>query len=156
MFRSRNNRPETIPAETGNGMVKEYAIDIDEYGHKELVEVGERNVYEEIQEYKDITSIENIITKCMQGDTSVLNAAHGQYFDATEMPRSLAEAQQIMNVVRNEFYTLPAETRNKFNNAPEEYIAAYGSEDFYTKLGINPIDTVAGDAKVTESEATSE
>lgn len=137
MFKSRMNRPETVPAATGTEYDKTYEVVIDEYGHKDLVETGETNRFEAIQQYASQCDIKNIIERAMAGDTSGLYAKQGQYLDVTDMPKNLAEAQQAMLKIKNEFYGLTTDIRNKFNNSVDEYIASFGSEEWLKK--INPI-----------------
>ena len=134
-FFTRFERGNTFPAPTGNEFDKTYQIKIDKLGHKSLACTGKTNRYEKIQEFKDECLIENILIRATT-DPSVLNARIGSYFDASEMPKTLAEFQQLYIDTINEFNQLPLETRKLFNNSPEQYVAEYGSKEFGEKLGL--------------------
>ena len=69
-------------------------------------------------------------------DPNILNKRQGLYFDSTSMPKTFAEAQNAILALNQEFEKLPAEIKNKFNNSPEQYIAAYGSKEWGDKMGI--------------------
>lgn len=51
------------------------------------------------------------------------------------MPKSLAEAQNMIVGIRQEFYELPIEVREKFNNSPEQYVAQYGTKSWIEATG---------------------
>lgn len=69
-------------------------------------------------------------------DPSILEKHKGSYFDATDMPRTLAEAQNKIIAVKQEFEKLPVEVRAKFDHSPEKYVQQYGSEEWGKALGI--------------------
>ena len=121
MFNSRTNKPKTIPAPTGNKFANEYSMQIDEKGHKILKKVGETNVYEKIQAGLEDTLIENILTRAAMGDTNALNRIQGNYIDCTEMPKTLAEAQNRILLLKSEFDGLPVELRREYNFSAEDY-----------------------------------
>lgn len=134
-FLSRYKRGKTFPVPTGTEFDKTYQVKIDKFGHKSLTCTGKTNRYEVIQSHKDECDIQNILTRAST-DPSILNKRPGQYFDATNMPKTLAEFQQIYIDTVNEFNQLPLETRKLFNNSVEQYVAEYGSDDFNEKLGL--------------------
>lgn len=129
------DRPETIATETGTPFDKTYTMVLDKAGHKHLKCTGETNRYEKIQSHLDECLVENIIAKATM-DPSILNKRQGLYFDSTSMPRTLAEAQNAILALNQEFEKLPAEMKQKFNNSPEQYIAEYGSKQWGDKLGL--------------------
>ena len=47
--------------------------------------------------------------------------------------------------LENKFKQLPQEIRNKFNNSEEEFVAEFGSKDFYEKMGIPTENAPKGD-----------
>lgn len=121
--------------EIGSKFRDTYEYAIDEKGHKTLVKTGEENIYSKIQEGLESTKIENILQRAMMGDPEALNRKKGDYLDCTEMPKTLAEAQNTIIKLRNEFNSLPVETRRQFDMSPEKYIQQYGSEAWATALG---------------------
>lgn len=134
-FKSMYDRPDTIPAGAGTEYDKTYTMILDKNGIKHLKCTGETNRYKKIQSHLDECLVENIIAKATM-DPSVLNKKQGLYFDSTSMPKTLAEAQNAILALNQEFEKLPAEMKQKFNNSPEQYIAEYGSKEWGDKLGI--------------------
>ena len=134
-FKSMFDRPETIPCETGTEFDKTYTMIIDEYGHKELKCTGETNRYAKIQSHLDEVLVENILAKATL-DPSILNKKEGLYFDSTSMPKTLAEAQNAILALNQEFEKLPVEIKQKFDNSAEKYVAQYGSKEWGDKMGI--------------------
>ena len=112
-----------------------YEVHIDEHGHKTLHESGKEDQYAKIQEHAESCEIENIIARYNMGDKEVLNKVKGQYADITEMPTSLAEAQNKILAIKNEFYKLPIDVRREFGMSPEAYVQQYGSSQWATKMG---------------------
>lgn len=134
-FKSMYDRPETIPCETGTRYDKTYTMIIDEHGHKDLKCTGETDRYAKIQSHLEEVLIENILAKATL-DPTILNKREGLYFDSTSMPKTLAEAQNAILALNQEFEKLPAEIKQKFDNSAEKYIAAYGSKEWGDKMGI--------------------
>ena len=118
-FKSMYDRPETIASSTGTKYDKTYTMIIDKNGIKHLKCTGETNRYAKIQSHLDECLVENILAKATM-DPSVLNKKEGLYFDSTSMPKTLAEAQNAILALNQEF----------------ENVAAYGSKEWGEKLGI--------------------
>lgn len=136
---SRFNRPDTIEAPAGTWTEPEYQETIDENGHLSLIQTGETPTYEIIQASLEETKIENIMQRATMGDPTALAATAGAYVDTTNMPTSLAEMQQAIINVRNEFERLPLDIRLQFDQSPEKYISMYGSEDWAKIMGYEKI-----------------
>lgn len=141
-------RAETIPAPTGTAFDNVYTMKVDKEGRKYLEKTGETNRYEMIQAQAEEADIANILAKATY-DPSVLEQRAAQYFDATNMPKTLAEAQTKILEVQQEFYKLPIEQRNKFNNSIEKYVASYGTKEWAEALDITA-------PKVAEKEIVKE
>lgn len=94
----------------------------DEYGYSEvggrmvLTKTGETNRYEQIQQVIPETSLTNIINRLMKGDKSAIGDVVGSFVDATKMPKTLMEAQNIMLFSERYFDSLPVDARNKYQN----------------------------------------
>lgn len=151
-FYSRSKKRPTEAAEPGNEWHQEYRMAIDLTGHKYLEEDGKTNIYDKIQESLEETKIENIIRRAVGGDESALAVMHGTYMDTTNMPKSLAEMQQAIITATEEFYKLPIEIRQKFDQSPEQFIAEYGSEEWTKKL--TPKETLKTQTENTEGGKT--
>lgn len=132
---SRFDRPDANPSPAGTATEPEYTEYVDENGHLSLKKTGEKPVYEMIQASLEETKIENIIRRATLGDPTALNNSIGAYLDTTEMPTSLAEMQDTIIRVKNEFEKLPLETRLKFDQSPEQYVQLYGTEKWLDIMG---------------------
>lgn len=109
---------------------------IDENCHKVIVEDTPVDIYTSIQAYKEETDIHNIVARAILGDTSALNVRMGQYMDLTEMPETLAQAQNLINSMKEQFEKLPVDIRAKFDHSAEIYVAEYGGETWAEKMGL--------------------
>ena len=56
------------------------------------------------------------------------------YVDATVMPKSLMEAENLVLIAKQEFETMPLEVKRLFDNSPEKYVEEMGTELFTNKM----------------------
>ena len=126
-------RPKTIPVNPGDHFLNEYQEKITKDG-KELVEVGKRNIWDMIQADLEQSKIENILKAVAMGDLSALQQREAIYCDATEFPKNLMEAQNLVIKAQDEFKTFPKEVRDLFHDNPYEYISEMGTESFLEKM----------------------
>lgn len=131
---SRFNPRPNEGTETGNKKAKTYRESISIEGVKNLVMDSEVDTYEAIQAYKDECDIKNIIARAAAGDETALNQRITEYLDTTTMPRTLAEAQNMVIKAKQEFKKLPLNIREKFNHSPEQFIAELGTEEWTKKI----------------------
>lgn len=99
-------------------------------GSLELVKSGQTNIYEMIQKDAESCDIKNILHAVAMGDLSALKQREATYCDATTMPKSLMEAQNLAIRMKDEFYKMPVEVRKEFGNDPERYVSLMGTEEF--------------------------
>lgn len=125
IFRNRQSESNTIPCPSGEKEETTFTMTIDKEGHKSIKIDGKTNIYERIQSHAEECDIYNILNRAMNGDQTALNARSGQYIDTIGMPKTLAEAQQLIINIRHDFEKLPKEERLKYNNSPEEYVAHF-------------------------------
>lgn len=149
VYYSRNQRRERTYAPTGDGTEPKMEMKIDEYGHKELEQVGTTNLYEKIQLSAEDCNIENILARAGQGDLTAFTGSK-IYADVTDQPKNLADAQRKIQAIQNEFNSLPIEVRAKYNHSVSEYVAAYGSEEWAKNLGLIKDDS--NETKIKETE----
>lgn len=136
VFRTRRSAQDRRHAPSGEKLRKEYTITIDDNGHKVLQQTGYTNQYGLIQENLENTLIETILDRAAMGDPEALERANTQYMDTTKMPKSLAEAQNKVLEIRQEFYKMPVEIRQKFDHSPEKFIQQYGSKEWADAVGL--------------------
>lgn len=136
----------------------------DDEGKKELILDEEIDRDAEIQSFLEETKIENIIRRATF-DPEVAQSlgatlGDGEPIDYTEMPKTLAEAQNLMIQAEQTWDKLPSETKQKFDNDVDKFIHDYGTTEWAKKLGIlteNPPETNTNPKvetdKVTKKEA---
>lgn len=135
MIRTKFTERKRYYTPTGSKFLNIYQEEISKKtGKKELVKTGETDMYKMIQQDLEQSKIEYIIHKLAIGDLSVLKQADITYVDATEMPKTLMEMQNIVVKAKEEFNKFPAEVRKEFNNSPEQYVSEMGTDDFYKKM----------------------
>lgn len=119
-------------------------------GRRKLLKDNPKPIYEMIQAHREQCEIERIVKRALEGDMSVLNAIEGQYLDITGAPSSLAQAQQIIINAKRDFDALDPETKKKFENNVEIFIAEAGSKEWCDKLGIT--ERIERDAKAKQAQ----
>ena len=134
-FVSRLTKRPRYYTDPGSRISNDYQIEIDKRGHKSLHKVGEHDIWEEIQSYKEECSIDNILARAAAGDPNALNQRKGFYADITDTPKSLAEAQNNILKLKQGFEKLPAEIRDKFDNSKEKFVMEFGSQTWIDKMG---------------------
>lgn len=125
----------SIPS--GQETEAKYEYKINKHGQKKLEIVGEVNVYEQIQTYAEENKLENIMARCIAGDTSVLRP-DGIYGDITNLPTNLIEARQAMQNLENTWNSVPQDIKNKYNNSLDEFIAKSNTEEWQKDMGLIP------------------
>lgn len=164
IFRNRTSKTERYYAPAGSKMHKLYQIEIDKRGHKTLHEAGEKNLWEEIQSYKEECSIDNILARAAAGDINAMNQRKGFYADITDSPKTLAEAQNNILKLKQGFEKLPADIREKFDNSKERFVMLFGSDEWYNAMGFKNekadqtgnIDFVPGTSEASDQILTPE
>lgn len=127
--------PEKKDSEAGSRYLNTYQEEINkETGKKHLVKNGETDIYAMIQEDLEQSKIENILQRVAMGDIKALNQKETLYIDATNMPKTLMEAQNVVLKAKQEFEKLPLEVRKEFDNSAEKYISEMGTEEFNKKM----------------------
>ena len=108
-------------------------------GTRILVADVKKPTWDIIQSHKEECLIENILKRCLEGDMAALEAVKGTYTDITNAPSSLAEAQQIVIRMKQEWDKLPKDVRKEFDYNVEKYIAEFGSEEWAEKTGVKAL-----------------
>lgn len=127
--------PEKKKTNGGRRFLNTYQEEINkETGKKHLVKSGETNIYAMIQEDLEDSKIENILKRAAMGDLKALNQRETLYVDATNMPKTLMEAQNVVLKAKQEFERLPLEVRKEFDNSAEKYVSEMGTKEFMEKM----------------------
>lgn len=123
LFFSRSNRPTTLPCTCGSFESVLYQEVTDVEGKKVLKEVGKENTFDFIQASKDECDIYRLLERFQNGDINALNRRQGQFIDATVLPSTLAEVQNIINNATSDFFSLPKEVQKNFGSV-DAYISS--------------------------------
>lgn len=127
-------RPDPITTPSGDEFLEVFQEEFDKSGKKELVMIGKTNIYDKIQEGKENTEIAHILERIALGDLSVLRSQEPQYIDATTLPKTLMEANNIVLKARQEFEKMPKEVREKFDYSADEYVNTMGTKEWLDKM----------------------
>lgn len=124
---------------TNNGSPEEtiLALRIGEHGEEEFYEKGKTNLYEKIQMFKDECDIEQILLRCTeQNDLGLLNQRNPLYVDFSEFPDNMIESYNKIKDAEDIFNNLPLETKAKFDNNFNVFLAKFGTKEFMKALGL--------------------
>lgn len=130
MIYSQIYKPPKQKTPIGNRYIKTYQEEINKKGTLSLKCTGKTCVYDMIQASAESCKIENILKAVAMGDLSALQQREATYVDATTMPKSLMEAQNLVIRAKDEFYNMPLEVRKEFGNDPEKYVSLMGTNEF--------------------------
>lgn len=134
-FRTVFDRVRTF-SNSGSDMANDYKMEYGKDGRKKLVISGKHSLDDEIQMYKDISSIDKIVERYLNlGDPSVLDRRPVFYGDVTEMPQTYAELLQFNADMEKNFNSLPADVKNQFDNDLGQFIASIGTDKFNKVFG---------------------
>lgn len=138
--RANHNEKERKETEAGRKVRLTFRWTYDDKGNKNLVQDEEIDRDAEIQSYLEETKIENIINRAAF-DPSIVQKLGAQLSDAepqdfTEMPSTLAEAQNLMIQAEQTWDKLPKEIKQKFDNDVDKFIARFGTENWMKALGL--------------------
>lgn len=139
--RANHNEKERKETEAGRKTRLTFRWTYDEKGNKNLVQDEEIDRDAEIQSYLEETKIENIINRAafdpsvVQRLSAELNDEEPQ--DFTNMPNTLAEAQNMMIQAENIWNKLPREIKQKFDNDVDKFIAGFGTANWMETLGLD-------------------
>lgn len=134
-FRTAYSGAERHTVPSGNGKENVYEYCLNNKGQKQLMLVGEKNLYEEIQSHHEECKIENILRQVGVGDYSSFKP-DGMYADISQVPNNLNEARKEIIKLENTWKKLPLETRAKYDNSVETFISQAGSEAWMIDMGL--------------------
>lgn len=133
VIRSRFCRPIAVKLAFGDGFDVTYEERIVE-GVRKLVPVGNTNSYEFIQKSLDDTLVYNVIAKFERGNVDILNQRVGQFVDVTGLPKTLAEAENIIIKSNTFFDSLPLDIRNRFGNSSSSFLESLSNGSLHERV----------------------
>lgn len=125
---------------------------VNDDGSIDLVEAGKEDINAYIQSFAESCDLECILAKYAAGDTSVLSVKKPMFGDFTKMPSTYAEVLQLQIDSANLFNSLPVDIKKQFDNDPNKFLAAAGTNEWIEK--ISPI--LPEYKKESEKEVVSE
>ena len=141
-FRSISNWRQTAtakPTEAGESVRRTYLWERNEKGEKVLRLDQTIDQQAEIDSYLEETKLENIIRRAsIDPDIAarlVPDVGNGIQ-DYTEAPQTLAELQNIMLRAEQIWEEVPKDTKLKFDNDVDKFIASFGTVEWAKNLGI--------------------
>lgn len=152
MFKTAYGEHERMETNPGSEYRETFKMVIDDNGHKSLKLDGKEHIYAQIQEGLEETLIENILQRAALGDDTALNRIEGSYADITGAPKTLADAQQMILQITNDFNGLPVDIRREFDFSVEKFINEYGSNSWIKKMGFDQEQKVETPAPVEEAK----
>lgn len=152
--RSNHNKKKREATEPGKKTRLTFRWEYDEKGNKNLVPDEEINRDSEIQSYLEETKIENIINRA-SFDPAIAQKLCAQLGDEeaqdfTEMPSTLAEAQNLMIQAEQTWDKLPREIKQKFDNDVDKFIHNFGTIEWANALGLMTQKPVVDEEPVKE------
>lgn len=109
-----DNPPARGTTNVGSPFQKEYKLDLD---RNEVVVVGETNLQELIDSAENACRLDKILERYTQGDP--ITGQFPQFdgvVDCTKMPRSLSEAFDLVDSVRDIYESMTTEQQNAFGS----------------------------------------
>lgn len=88
-----------------------------------LEQTGFKDTDLEISSYREQTDMAYIISRINAGDSSVLPDPNSLYADVTDLPNTPIGMVNFLDGLRRQFDSLPAETREKFDNSFSRFVA---------------------------------
>lgn len=137
-FRTNYTEKKRFNTNAGSKMQNEYAYEVNAKGQKVLVKTGEKNLYLEIQSYKEDCLIETILQRAAVGDMRDFRP-QGIYADISKVPNNLIQAKREMVKLENTWNKLPNEIKQKYDNSVETFIASAGSESWLVDMGLKEV-----------------
>lgn len=145
IIRNQLSPNKTTFSPAGSKIESTYGLHYDN-GKESLAITGETDIYSRIQASLEDTKIYNILKRYTNGDIEALSRTQGQFFDATRLPSSLAEAQHHLMNVSKQFDSLPDSVKKQFNYSVTEYVEkiSNGGVPYVSQLLNNNVSIQAG------------
>lgn len=121
-------------------------------GSVRLTKVDEIDLQAEIQSHLYETDMQYIMSRLLNGDTSVLNNQSPMFGDFTTFPRSYSDCIQRVIDAENMFSQLPQDVRDQFGNDWAKWLSQTGTDKWMSVMGFDIPATVDSDVSPDTSE----
>lgn len=137
-FRTRFDSRPRYYQPPGSPMHILYSGKVSPSGEIILEEIGEENLYAQIQSHAESVDINVLLRRFAAGDPDALTRTQGLYGDFTDAPHTFAEALNTVIAAQHYFDSLPLDVRRQFDFNFNRFIASMDSPDFLKSLGLQP------------------
>lgn len=123
-------------ANSGTGVELDFSLSVNEDGEEYFELIGETDVYQRIQSYRDIVELSSLLDKFAKSEidpftlSQRLNAKEGVYMDTIGMPRTYAELFQRAKEAESSFAQLPKDVKEAFGNSHIVFWSKVGTPEF--------------------------
>lgn len=131
-FRNKYVHSPVSPSNCGSRLHNDYKMKVFDDGSRDLVVVGQIDIYEMIQSHKDSVDLKLTLERYARGDESAINRRQAFFGDFTHMPTSLAELSQRILDAEDLFNTLDVDARRAFDFDAGRFFASIGTPEFET------------------------
>lgn len=128
------SNPSDFVSQPGDEFHIEYSSRLMPNGTIQLTPCGKTDISASINSYKDQTDIAFVLERLEAGDTSMLSPTM-LYGDFTNVPKTYADAVNMLLDVKHDFEQLPLEVRKEFDNDVMKYMESAGSDSWLKKVG---------------------
>lgn len=147
--------PQTKAVPSGSRVKKRYMRSSDLRGKAILEEVGEIDLQDHINSFRDEVNIDRIVSRAANGDLSVLQRVQGTYADISGMPTNVHELNKLIKRSEEAFNKLPDEL--KAGKSFDEYLSDINSYnglvEFAQKTVEAAADQISKNVRKTEVKA---
>lgn len=154
-FFHRSETPTAKAVPSGSRYKKRYQRSSDLRGKAILEEVGEIDLQDHINSFRDEVNIDRIVSRAMNGDPTVLQRVQGTYADISGMPTNVHELNMMIKRSEDAFNKLPDEV--KAGKSFDEYLSDINSYnglvEFAQKTVKAAADQMSKNAQKTEVKA---
>ena len=158
MLKSRFGNNKFKFTNAGEKWRKKFVREFDEFGNPFLVEVGEEDILESINMWRDTVDINRIIDSCTHGNTALSNMLdinavanilnsnglmtnNGSYGDFVGSPKSLIEAYNMLKVAEDSYNSLSDEFKANYTDFTD-YLVKGNFNDALSHIANNKVKEV--------------
>lgn len=110
---------------------------VDSRGNRHLEKVGETDIYQLIQSFRDSTDLQRILERVMQsGDVSLLQKAQGIYADITGLPCEPRVAHDLLNHAKFAYESLDQRMKVMYSSF-DDFLEAFATKENFELFAKN-------------------
>lgn len=130
LFRDKYTNFAIPTSNVGSRFHNDYKMKVFDDGSRDLVVVGQIDIYEMIQSHRDSVDLKLTLERYARGDDSALNRRQAFFGDFTNMPTNLSELSQRILDAQDLFNSLDVDARREFDFDAGKFFASIGTPEF--------------------------